>query len=549
MHDNGAAPLAASIPTLATVLKSSGYQTAAFVGAFVLDARFGLNRGFDVYDDRMMGNSATLEVVQRTAEQVLAPAADWILTGRSSLVALTGRSSLAAGDSTDARRSPLVALTGRSSNSAERSATGNATAPGTPAPGTAPGTSAPAPSTQHPAPSTRSAPWFAWIHLYDPHEPYDPPDRTLADASDPYAGEVAYADAALGSFLATLRAQHALDRTVVVITSDHGEALGDHGEQTHGLFAYESTLRVPLIVWGDPFKPSVVSVPARLVDVMPSLLDLVGATAPAELDGRTFLSLIATPAANGEQASYFEALNANLTRNWAPLKGVTVNNLKLIDLPVPELYDLAADPGESRNLYASQRDRARPLETLLDAAGSKPALPSATAPLDADAEARLRSLGYVVGGTSRPAKRYTADDDPKRLVHLHVALDRAVAEWSAGRSAEAVDTLRAVIRERPDLTVAYDRLAFILRASGRLPEAIALVDDAARKGYADSALLRTLASMHRDAGNLARSAAILEPLVKKPADSGSIRRRSMHSRKPMRVWAEAPTRKRYFGAC
>jgi hypothetical protein len=312
-----------------------------------------------------------------------------------------------------------------------------------------------------------------------------------------------------------------------VITSDHGEALGDHGEQTHGLFAYESTLRVPLIVWGGPFKPSVATVPARLVDVMPSLLDLVGVTAPSELDGRTFLPLIGTPAANGEQASYFEALNANLTRNWAPLKGVTVNNLKLIDLPLPELYDLAADPGESRNLYASQRDRARPLEALLDAAGAKPALPSATAPLDADAEARLRSLGYVVGGTSRPAKRYTADDDPKRLVHLHVALDRAVAEWSAGRS---VRSGGHAARGNPR-AAGFDRR---LRSTGlhpsgvrASPEAIALVDDAARKGYADSALLRTLASMHRDAGNLARSAAILEPLVKKTC---RLRRRSADAR-------------------
>ena len=508
MHDNGAAPLAASIPTLATVLKSSGYQTAAFVGAFVLDARFGLNRGFDVYDDRMMGNSATLEVVQRTAEQVLSPAADWILARRSPLVASSstdsGPSSLVARSSTDSGRSSLVARGSTDSGPSSLVARGST-----------------ASNERRESSNEAGSPWFAWIHLYDPHEPYAAPEPYRSRyASDPYAGEVAYADAALGSFLATLRARRALDRTVVVITSDHGEALGDHGEQTHGLFAYESTLRVPLIVWGDPFKPSVINVPTRLVDVMPSLLDLIGVTAPSEMDGRTFLPLLGAPAANGEQPSYFEALNANLTRNWAPLRGVTANNFKLIDLPLPELYDLAADPGESRNLYASQRDRARPLEALLDAAGSKPAPPSATTPLDADAEARLRSLGYVVGGTSRPAKRYTADDDPKRLVHLHVALDRAVAEWSAGRSAEAVDTLRGVIRERPDLTVAYDRLAFILRASGRLPEAIALVDDAARKGYADTALLRTLASMHRDVGNLARSAAILEPLVKAPAGSG-----------------------------
>jgi arylsulfatase A-like enzyme/predicted negative regulator of RcsB-dependent stress response len=488
VHDNGAAPLNVSIPTLATVLKSSGYQTAAFVGAFVLDARFGLNRGFDVYDDRMMGNSATLEVVQRTAEQVLAPAADWIL------------------------RAPSTQAPGTQ-------------APGTSAraPGTAPGTPAPAPSTQHPAPGTQlraTSPWFAWIHLYDPHEPYAAPEPYRSRyAADAYAGEVAYADAALGSFLTTLRARGALDRTIIVATSDHGEALGDHGEQTHGLFAYESTLRVPLIVRGGPFKPSVVNVPTRLVDVMPSLLDLLGAAAPSDMDGRTFLPAIDGRASNPEQSSYFEALNANLTRNWAPLKGVTVNNLKLIDLPLPELYDLAVDPGENRNLYAAQRDRARPLEALLDAAGTKAPPLAGSAPLDADAEARLRSLGYVVGGTARPGKRYTAEDDPKRLIHLHVALDRAVAEWSAGRAAEAVETLRSVIRQRPDLTVAYDRLAFILKASGQLSEAIALVDEAARKGYADAALLRTLASMHRDVGNLARSAAILEPLVEKNADS------------------------------
>ena len=209
MHDNGAAPLAASIPTLATVLKVVRIpDRRAFVGAFVLDARFGLNRGFDVCDDRMMGNSATLEVVQRTAEQVLAPAGDWILTGRSSLVALTGRSSLVARgldrcSSLAARRSrearptatrhlrtrhpapgtrtrhpaPGTPAPGTPAPSTPAPGTPHRTpAPATPAPGTAPDTSAPAPSTQHPAPSTRSAPWFAWIHLYDPHEPYDAPE-------------------------------------------------------------------------------------------------------------------------------------------------------------------------------------------------------------------------------------------------------------------------------------------------------------------------------------------------------------------------------------
>ncbi len=155
VHDNGAAPLAASIPTLATVLKSSGYQTAAFVGAFVLDARFGLNRGFDVYDDRMMGNSATLEVVQRTAEQVLAPAADWILTGRSSLVARS--SSLAVART--ARRSPLGTSGARHrSHPAPPHPAPPHPAPPHPAPHPTPRHQHPALSTQHPAPEAEARP-------------------------------------------------------------------------------------------------------------------------------------------------------------------------------------------------------------------------------------------------------------------------------------------------------------------------------------------------------------------------------------------------------
>ena len=223
------------------------------------------------------------------------------------------------------------------------------------------------------------------------------------------------------------------------------------------------------------------------------------------------------PFAAGEQrfedpGSYFEALNANLTRNWAPLTGIVQGGLKLIDLPLPELYDLAADPGEQRNLYASQRDRARDLESRLDrlTAGAAPAAPAA---VDAETQNRLRSLGYVVAPVERK-RNYTAADDPKRLVHLDAALDDAVASWSRGDAARAIETLRAAVRERPDFTVAYDRLAFMLRGSGRVADAVALLDEAARAGHADRPLLRSLGAMLRDAGDLKRSAAVLEPLVR-----------------------------------
>jgi len=449
VHDNGTINptfTLGEMPTLATTMKRAGYRTAAFIGAFVLDARFGLSRGFDVYDDRVAGSSVDLDIVQRPAEQVLAPAFDWMTTA----------------------------------------------SPG---------------------------PWFVWVHLYDPHEPYSPPEpyRTRY-AADLYAGEIAYADAALGSFLNRLRERGSLTNTLIVAASDHGESLGDHGERTHGLFAYDATLRVPLIVrLPQTIDTTIVATPARLVDVAPTILDLVGAPAIDGADGRSLrmsLTGLTGGPSSDDPGSYFEALNANLTRGWAPLRGVVRNGLKLIDLPIPELYDLSADPAEQRNLYATQRERARPLEGELDRivagemkAGARPAI-------DADAEARLRALGYVVSSAPKPSRTYTAADDPKQLVHLNAALDDAAARWERGDVASAIETLRTVIKARPDLTVAYDRLALILRSSGRAADAIAVLDGAARGGHADRALMRSLGSTLGDAGHLKRSAAVLEELVR-----------------------------------
>jgi tetratricopeptide (TPR) repeat protein len=458
VRDNGTFHLDRKTSTLASALTSAGYRTAAFIGAFVLDARFGLNAGFDLYDDRLNGSSANLEVVQRTAEQVLEPAASWITTGA---------------------------------------------APGTPASGTlAPGTPASGAVAAHP--------FFAWVHLYDPHEPYAPPEPYATRyAADPYSGEIAYADAALGAFLARLGAAHALERTLVVIASDHGESLGEHGERTHGLFAYESTLRVPLIMWAPPaIAPASIEAPARLVDVMPTVLDLVAVPAPRGLDGRSLRA-----AADDDPGSYFEALNANFTRNWAPLKGVVHDRRKLIDLPIPELYDLSADPGEQHNLYAARRDAARDLESRLDRLTANPAQAPGPAAIDPEADARLRSLGYIVRPSVAPGRKYTSADDPKQLVHLNAALDDAAAMWAGGDATRAIATLREVLEARPDLTMAYDRLAFMLRSSGRLAEAIEVVDAAAGAGHADRPLLRSLGSMYRDAGNYRRAIAVLEPLA------------------------------------
>jgi arylsulfatase A-like enzyme len=264
----------------------------------VLNVRFGLGRGFDVYDDHMAGGGADLDVVERTAEHVLEPAYRWII------------------------------------------------------------------GPQGPA----SRPWFVWVHLYDPHEPYSPPEPYRSRyASEPYDGEVAYADAALGTFVAQLRRANAFSNTLVVIASDHGESLGEHGERTHGQFAYDATLRVPLVMWAPPqIRPGIFGETMRLIDVAPTILDLIGAAPLANVDGRSVRPFAGTGQPFDHAASYFEAPGANPMRRGAQPRGVLVDGVKFIDLPIPELYDLADDPGEQRNLYAQRRERARDLEMRLD---------------------------------------------------------------------------------------------------------------------------------------------------------------------------------------
>ncbi|MGE0815326.1 MAG: sulfatase-like hydrolase/transferase [Vicinamibacterales bacterium] len=441
VRDNGSFRFDGGRPTLATALKNAGYRTGAFVASFVLDARFGLNAGFDVYDGatrpRTIGGE--LSVLERPADEVVTAALGWL------------------------------------------------------------GTPAPSP-----------APWFAWVHFYDPHDPYEAPEPFRTRFSgDPYAGEVAFADAELGRLLDALRERGLLDRTLVVVAADHGESLGEHQERTHGLFAYDATLRVPLVVWGPPgVRAGVIQGPARLVDVMPTVLDVVG-VAGAAASGRSLVPSIASGRIAEDPGVYFEALNANLTRHWAPLTGLIAGGLKFIDLPLPELYDLAADPSESRNLFEARRADATPIARRLNAlkAGAAPAAPQ---PVDRETERRLRALGYVASSAPAADRAYTDADDPKRLIGLHTSLEDALAALKAGRAPEAERLLTRLIEARADFTVAYDRLAQLYRDTGRLRQAIATLDRAAKAGAADAGSLAALGGYLQETGDLARSIEVLE---------------------------------------
>jgi tetratricopeptide (TPR) repeat protein len=320
---------------------------------------------------------------------------------------------------------------------------------------------------------TQQAPWFAWVHVFDPHAPYAPPPPFDSQyASNLYAGEVAYVDSALGPLLDLAHAQPR--PTAIVVTGDHGEALGDHGERTHGLFAYESTLHIPLIVaqvgGGIVERQRAVTsgVSVRHVDILPTIADLLGISVPAGLPGRTLLT-----AADGEadpRPSYFEAMTAMLKRGWAPLTGVLDGREKFIDLPIDELYDVGRDPHEATNLARARPDRVHVLTALLT--DLKPALPSAQAREAPDVRETLESLGYTSAPAPRKA-RYTGSDDPKNLIEIDRLMMDGIELHRDGHTDQAIANYQQVIAKRPDMGLAYRRLAYLLWERGRLVEAIA----------------------------------------------------------------------------
>lgn len=357
-------------------------------------------------------------------------------------------------------------------------------------------------------------PWLAWVHVFDPHSPYAPPapfDAQYAD--DPYAGEVAYTDAALGPLLDLAR--RSTRPTTVIVTADHGEGLGDHGEPTHGVFAYESTLRVPLIVVqyagsGARGLPGITSdVPVRHIDILPTIADLTGITVAAGLPGRTLLA-----AADGEtepRPMYFEAMTAMLKRGWAPLRGVITGREKLIDLPVEELYDLATDPKEERNIALQHGERIRLLTAQLGGFGAT--LPGDQATENADVRARLQSLGYLSGSAPRKA-RYTEEDDPKRLIDVDRLMIQGIELHRAGRSTEAVEAYRAVIARRPDMRLAYRRLAYIQWESGDATAAITTLRESLAKNGADIDTEVRLGTYLAESGVVAEAIPMLERAAK-----------------------------------
>ena len=359
----------------------------------------------------------------------------------------------------------------------------------------------------------QSGKWFVWVHLYDPHIPYEPPPEWVSRfPNDRYIGEVSWTDFALGRLFDRMGSQPR--STLVVVTSDHGESLGDHGELTHGVFAYESVLRVPLIVAeiGKSRAPTgaggvIVEAPVRHVDLLPTLLEVLQAPQDQALPGTSLLELLGSGQGRARPA-YFEAMTATVVRGWAPLRGVLLDREKFIDLPVPELYDLRADPRESNNLARARSGRVQTMRNVL--LGFNMAAPGRPQQEASSTIERLRSLGYVAGGAAAARNEYTEADDPKKLIELDQMMTRAAQAYGRGQANEAIELYQTVIARRPDMEDAYRKLALVHWRAGRATAAIETLEQALNAGVTQAEVRNRLAQYLTQTGQPRKAITLLE---------------------------------------
>lgn len=444
VRDNTGFRFPADQETIATLLKARGYDTAAFVSAFVLDSRFGLDRGFDLYDDHTAAieRQSPFMVPDRKGTETVARAVRWI--------------------------------------------------------------------EEH-----QDRPFFAFVHLYDPHFPYQAAEPFGSrHRADPYYGEVEAVDAALEPLLKPILDGPRGKKTLVILTSDHGESLGEHGESTHGIFAYEPTLHVPLIFHLPGVSGVEVANPARHIDILPSLLDALGMTAPKDLPGTSLW-----PAALGGKVaegftSYFESLSTSLNQGWAPLRGVYDGRHKYIDLPLPEIYDLPSDPKEEKNLVAREPEMLDRLRASLTRERARDRGVNRGAE-DAATLERLRALGYIAASSQAEQKDvYGEADDPKNLIEIDTRNRAVVSAFMEGRIDEAIGLARENLRQRPSMAGASLQLAYLERARGNLAAAIAAARRAVELKPLDAEALALLGAYLTEAGQAREAVALLDPYVK-----------------------------------
>ena len=437
VQDNGGFYLNTKAVTLAKTLRDAGYRTGAFVGAFVLDSRWGLNQGFDYYFDHFDVTTAPeggMDRVQRRGNEVADQALEWL--------------------SSDEER-----------------------------------------------------PFLAWVHLYDPHAAYEAP-QSFASRFPPtsvgaYDAEIAFADAQVGRLIDRLSRDGRLDHTLVVIVGDHGESLGEHGEEQHGFFLYDATLRIPLILFGGGLTAHVARDQVRIVDVMPTVLDLMGLPIPPVVQG---LSL--RPVTDGkrlELLAFSETWYPRYHYGWSELIAVSDGRYKFILAPRRELYDTQADPGETTDLSLANSSRADAMEGALrrmQARVTGTTTFRAPQKIGADAEERLRALGYTSGGSGSRSVADGPRGDPKDKISLYSSLKLAGDDALDKNVTAAIAKVQHVLAVDDHVVEAHAMLGNLYRKVGRYHEAAEAYHAALVLDPDNEAALLDLALADRELGQL-----------------------------------------------
>lgn len=426
---NGTFKLDGSITTLAERLREKGYRTGAVISAFVLDSRFGLDQGFEMYhDDLTKGMQYSPHMFrERAAELTNEPALEWLR-------------------------------------------------------------------------ENADQPFFLWVHYFDPHAVYMPPEPFRTNyAHDLYDGEIAYVDSQIGALLNRLQELGVRDRTLIIYTSDHGEGLGEHGEQTHSLLIYDSTLHIPLIIHAPEGLPrgKVIHHQSCLVDVMPTVLALLGHEVPDGLDGVN----LCQPPADKNRPVLIETIATMTLHGWAPLVGVRRTDFKYILAPKPELYDLANDPRERSNLHDARAKEVSELSTkLAEWLGQDPFLAARKAidlsTLQADKEAlrHLAALGYV--STSQVDQETTQLEDPKDMILQWEAVQQAINIRAQGDPQSAIAILEPHVAAVPGDVFARTVLGGIYRQLGEDERALAQFQRAEEEEPNDSNIALAIGSIY-----------------------------------------------------
>ena len=420
VRNNGDFYASSELVTAAEMFKAAGYDTAAFVGAFVLDSRFGLEQGFDLYDDDMVdGRQSPSDFMfkDRRAGNVVRRVREWL----------------------DARESGEGART----------------------------------------------PFFVWVHLYDPHAEYEPPEPFRSRYADNlYDGEIAYTDSEIGVLFDTLKARGLYDETLIALTADHGESLGEHGEQTHSIFIYNATTWVPMVLKfpGGKHAGERVEATVSTIDILPTILDTMNAEHEIDaaflkdVHGISLMPLIEKKPGTIERLVYSESFLPLYYHNWAPPVSVRNGAYRYIDLPRPELYNMREDVSERMNLHDEGHSTAARLAEGLEALKQRYGrgeMVESRREIDTETREKLEALGYVQGGATAGNGEEDSDrPDPKEMIHVTKALEQARALVNAGEHETAAAELETILAGNPANVRARHILANTLKNMGRIDRAI-----------------------------------------------------------------------------